>query len=222
MAFSNLSVFSNDKCVRVDFDNLEAFKENGFDEAQQMIETAGILKLNENLYLGICAEDVRDVFTRHPPKNMFDKVACFSTLDKAQTNRDPFLSRFSCRRPVHESYHLIGEVPQQDLERDLPSITLDHNPEILGDGEHCFVDFHMQLPKLLEILDSYIVEGQRVLILINCYAGVFRSPALAMGFLMKQLNISADESRRKIMNVRACADPRETFINVLKKYFAEK
>ena len=210
MAFSRLSLLSKKKSLKLNFDNVKQFRQNRFDEGQQMTETIGVVKIHDNLYLGICAEEVRNKLTEHPPKKMFDRVACLSMLDQEYS-----------RPPDSLDYHFVGEVPQQDLERNLPHITLDYNSEKLGDGEDSSKDFERQLPKLLDILDSYIVEGERVLVLINCFAGIIRACAMGMAFLMKNLNISADESLRKIRSVRSCVDPRQSFIDVLENYFTK-
>ena len=211
MAFSCVSVLPKDMYMWQSFDDIKQLGDNCLFDLKQINETIGIVKINSDLYLGICAEDVRNSFIQRTPMNMFDRVACLSMLDKEYCpKQDPF------------PYLLIGEVPQQNLKTDFPEITVDHNSEYLGDVDDSCLDFERQLPKLLEMLDSYIVEGKRVLILINCFAGIYRSPAMGMGFLMSTMNISAEESLRKIRNVRSVVDPRERFINVLKNHFAAK
>ena len=167
-----------------------------------------MVKISEDLFLGICSEQVRNKFLKNPPKNMFDRVVCLSMLDKEYD-----------KQPEDFDYHLVGDVPKQKLERNFPEIILNYNREKLGDDDNSFDDFRKQLPQLLEILEPYIVfQEKRILIMINCLAGIKRSAAMCMAVLMKTMKINADESLGKISSVRSVVNPPKTFVCVLKNY----
>lgn len=177
-----------------------------FDDVTQITEHIGVTKINDNLFLGICGEEARMKFTDNIPNGMFDTVACLSVLDGDLTY---CYDGLECR--------LIGDVPVPDDRIKKTDILIRYNDKILGDGEDSSDDFKKQLPKLLDILDQYkkLSESGRVLILINCYAGIRRASAVAMAFLMKTMNISTDESLKRIRTVRPIACPPESFIDVL-------
>ena len=208
MSLSRLSKLSRRKSFKLELDKARQYKDGHADGVKQINQQIGMVKINDNLYLGICAEHVRKMFIGCLPENMFDVVACLSMLEKDYTQPS------KC-----SDYHLVGEIPTRDDKIKETKVFLRYNYDILGDDANSAQDFENQLPHLLEILDSYVELSRdgRVLILINCLAGMKRACAMSMALLMKTMKISADESLKKLRDVRSVVDPPQAFVDVLNK-----
>ena len=181
------------------------------DEFTQIDREIGMMKINDSLYLGICSESARKKFILHIPPGLFDTVACLSMLTKDNITWSPQTN----------DYDIVGDIPSPDKKITKTDVIMKYNEETLLDYSESWVDFQRQLPRLLDITDSYVALSTRgrVLVLINCAAGIRRACAMGMALLMKTCHIDAEDSFKKIREVRPAVDPPYSFICVLSQYF---
>ncbi|XP_076233439.1 dual specificity protein phosphatase 19 [Calliopsis andreniformis] len=73
-------------------------------------------------------------------------------------------------------------------------------------------DISIVIKKCIKIID----EGRHENILVHCNAGVSRSPAVVISYLMATEKLSYDDAYNKIKKVRNCIKPNEGFVKQLK------
>lgn len=74
-------------------------------------------------------------------------------------------------------------------------------------------DLSVAIKKCIKIINEHRNEN----ILVHCNAGVSRSPAIIISYIMAYEKVSYDDAYTKVKNVRNCIKPNEGFVQQLKK-----
>ncbi|KAK9297871.1 hypothetical protein QLX08_008621 [Tetragonisca angustula] len=74
-------------------------------------------------------------------------------------------------------------------------------------------DLSVAIKKCIKIINEHRNEN----ILVHCNAGVSRSPAIVISYIMTYERVSYDDAYTKVKNVRNCIKPNEGFVQQLKK-----
>ncbi|KOX68685.1 Dual specificity protein phosphatase 19 [Melipona quadrifasciata] len=74
-------------------------------------------------------------------------------------------------------------------------------------------DLSVAIKKCIKIINEHRNEN----ILVHCNAGVSRSPAIVISYIMVYEKVSYDDAYTKVKNVRNCIKPNEGFVQQLKK-----
>lgn len=79
-------------------------------------------------------------------------------------------------------------------------------------------EFIKRIFKKLQNAKRYDPEGK---ILFHCYAGISRSTAFAMAYLVENESCTVEEALDKIKTVRPRVSPKEEYSTELKKYYSQ-
>ena len=81
------------------------------------------------------------------------------------------------------------------------------------DDEQCDIRRHFEAAHLF--IDDNIKDRN---VLVHCQAGISRSATIVISYLMKKLELSAQEANKRVRSLRYQASPNEGFWNSLEDY----
>ena len=73
------------------------------------------------------------------------------------------------------------------------------------------------LHDVVKLIEQHVTDGDGVL--VHCQAGVSRSPAVVMGYLIRYRGSTVEEALATVRRVRPRARPREKLMDELHEYF---
>jgi protein-tyrosine phosphatase len=76
------------------------------------------------------------------------------------------------------------------------------------------INVNNTLFRVIDIIDSYLQNGQKVL--VNCFAGVSRSSTIVIAYLMYRYNLLLEEAFQFVKSKRIIIQPNPGFISQLK------
>ncbi|KHJ42153.1 hypothetical protein D918_07685 [Trichuris suis] len=77
-------------------------------------------------------------------------------------------------------------------------------------------DLLSSLKECLAYIESAVIEGNAIL--VHCFLGISRSPAVATAYLMRRYKVDADEALRRIRSCRPIVCPNEGFLRQLRLF----
>ena len=74
-----------------------------------------------------------------------------------------------------------------------------------------------QLDEVVQLIHHHVSRGDKVV--VHCQAGLSRSPAVIMAYLVRFRRLTVEEALAEVRKVRPRARPRERLLEDLQKYF---